>query len=203
MNNLLTIVALTLQIILLIYFGVTSMVSLFPFNGVRFRFTREGRAAQIAHYGDSVANTALMAVAPVGFILRGPSLMRFGIAYYLVFIAVQVPFWWLPYYLGPSSWWLNHYTKIHRETITVLPRRGTNPVPNLEHLTLQCLIVLTTAVTLIAYRVTPSAQFPHSFWTSLAEVGAVLVGLTAVKNIGNAGKGQPNSNQAPVSLGEE
>lgn len=198
MNNLLPIIAVTLQVVLLIYFGVSSMVSLFPFNGVRFRFTREGPAARIAHYGDSVVNTVLMGIAPVGFILGRPSLMRFGIAYYLVFIAVQIPFWWIPYYVGPSSWWLDHYTKIHRETITVLPRRGNNPVPNLEHLALQCLVVLTTAATLIAYCATPTAEFPHSFWTSLAEVGAVLVGLTAVKNIGNAGRGQPNSNQGSI-----
>ena len=137
--------AIALQIIHVLYHQVTTLLDLFPFNGVRFYSRRE----QLLEAG---INLVLMSLPPLGFVLHVPSLMLFGVVYYFVLLAVEFTTWWVPYLFGPSQKWLDVYTRIHSQTITVLPRRGTNPVPNLEHLILHSLSLLTAIVTLIAYR---------------------------------------------------
>ena len=86
--------ALTLQIVHLLYNQVATLVDLFPFNGVRFYSMRE-------RFAEAGVNFALMAVAPVGFILRVPVLMEAGVASCFVLFGGECATWWSPYYLGP------------------------------------------------------------------------------------------------------
>jgi hypothetical protein len=111
--------------------------------------------------------------------------MRFGVAYYFVLFAVEIATWWLPYLFGPSPKWLEIYSRIHSQTLTLLPRRGTNPVPNLEHLILQLLTALTASVTLVAYRsvlALPGWLLPATF-----AAGAILSAWTAATFVGKKG----------------
>jgi len=128
--------AVTLQIVLLLYHQVTTLFDLFPFNGVRFYSRRET-------FMEAGANLVPMALAMTGFIWHVSVLMKFGVVYYFILFAVECATWWMPYFLGPSPKGLECYNRIHRQTITVIPRRGHNPAPNLEHLILMALTFLT------------------------------------------------------------
>jgi hypothetical protein len=137
-------VAVTLQIVHVLYHQVTTLLDFFPFNGVRFYSTRE----KILEAG---INLVLMSLPPIGFIFRIHSLMTFGVVYYFVLLTIEFFTWWKPYFFGASQKWIDIHSHIHSQTITVLPRRRNNPAPNLEHLILDSLSFLTAIATLAAY----------------------------------------------------
>jgi hypothetical protein len=158
--------AITLQIVHLLYNQVATLFDLFPFNGVRFYSWRE----RLAEAG---VNFAIMAFPLVGFILHVPLLMEAGVMCFFVLLGGECATWWIPYFFGPSPKWLEIYSRVHRPTITVLPRRGTNPVPNLEHLILMVLTLVTTVVSLRAYHATTGSFFPH--WWVTMQVAAFMI----------------------------
>jgi len=160
--------AITSQLILVLYHQITTLFDFFPFNGVRFYSRRE----KLLEAG---INLVLMSAPLLGFILHQPLLMKFGVVYYFILFAVECATWWGPYFFGPSQMGLEIYNRIHGRTITVLPRRGKNPSPNLEHLILMALTILTAVTTLIAFRSAP-IQFQH-WWIGLI-IGAVMVSGT-------------------------
>jgi hypothetical protein len=59
--------------------------------------------------------------------------------------------WWVPYFFGPSKAWQAAYDRLHSQTIKVLPARGLNPIPNLEHMILNVLTLVTAITTLFAF----------------------------------------------------
>lgn len=170
--------AIVVQLVHLLYHQVTTLVDFFPFNGVRFATCRE-------HLIDAVSGFVPMALPPLGFIFRRPDWMEIGVVCNFVILGGEIATWWIPYFFGPSPKWLEIYSKIHRQTITVLPRRGTNPVPNLEHLILMALTVLTTIVSWVAYRSTQGAFSPQ-MWKAWLVGGIVVSGV--VFQCGIAGK---------------
>ncbi len=162
--------AITLQLAHLLYHQVTTLVDFFPFNGARF-------ASRGEKFGEAAFNFVLMGLPPVGFILRIPALMELGAVYYGVLLGAECATWWLPYFFGPSQKWRETYAKIQARTITIIPRRGTNPAPNLEHLILMVLTLATASATLAAYRALPGAAFRHP-WIG-ASLAVFIVGGAA------------------------
>jgi hypothetical protein len=138
------IVAITLQILLLAYHQVTTQVDFFPFNGVRF-YKRWEKILECA------TNGILMSLAPIGFAFGIGGLMWYGVVYYFVLFAEEIRVWWVPYFFGASPAWQAAYDRIHAQTIKVLPARGKNPVPNLEHTILHGLTLITALATLAAF----------------------------------------------------
>jgi hypothetical protein len=137
-------VAIALQALLLAYHQFTTQVDLFPFNGARFYKGWE-KALECG------VNGALMSLAPVGFLFKIRGLMWFGVFYYFALFAEECRVWWLPYFFGPSKGWKEAYERLHSQTIQVLPARGGNPVPNLEHMILHALTAITAVTTLFAF----------------------------------------------------
>jgi hypothetical protein len=152
------------QIILLVYHQVTTLVDFFPFNGSRYYNWKE----KLAEGG---ANALLMSLPPFGFAFQIRSLMVFGVVYYFVLFAIELIIWWIPYLTTPTGrWrriynlmlslstsnfekgdalerWTDVYHRLHRGTITILPRRGDRVVPNLEHMILHAWTLLTAILT--------------------------------------------------------
>jgi hypothetical protein len=150
------------------YHQLTTLVDFYPFNGSR-NYTR---AEKLAECG---MNCILMLLPPIGFGLHIPALRTFGIVYYFVLFLVELLIWWVPYLAVPSGRWRNiyngllslatfdfrkgdplthwqeTYNRLHRGTMTVLPRRGDRPVPNLEHVILHIWTLITALVTAVAY----------------------------------------------------
>jgi hypothetical protein len=138
------IAAIGLQVLLLVYHQITTQVDFFPFNGARF-YKRWERALECG------VNGILMSLAPVGFAFGIRGLMWFGVFYYFVLFAEELRVWWVPYFFGPSERWRSAYERIHSQTVKVLPARGTNPVPNLEHTILHGLTLVTAFATLLVF----------------------------------------------------
>ena len=158
--------AIALQILLVAYHQVTTLVDFYPFNGVRFYKWRE----RLLEAG---FNLALMTPSPVGFIFGWSWLMRFGVAYYFILLACECATWWLPYFFGGSPKWEEIYARVQGQTHSVLPRRGKNPAPNVEHLILMALTLATAIVTLWAYSALPGATF-QGWWIGVL-FGVVMV----------------------------
>jgi len=118
-------------------------------------------------------NLVFMAFPPIGFIFRIPFLMGAGVGYYFILLAMEIATWWIPYLFGPSQKWLALYTRMHSKTISVLPRRGTNPRPNLEHLILMVLTLLAGISTLAAYRRVAGGL--GRYWWVVLLIGVILV----------------------------
>ncbi len=157
--------AITFQLLLLVYHQTTTLCDFFPFNGVRFNSPRE----KLLEAG---TNLILMSLPLLGFVFNKMSLMKFGVAYYFILFGVECATWWAPYFFGASPKWLEIYQRTHRQTITPLPRRGQNPAPNLEHLILMSLTLVTAIITLIAW-LSLSLPFPH-WW------GGLIIGIPIV-----------------------
>lgn len=138
------IAAIGLQFLLLAYHQVTTQVDFFPFNGVRFYKGWE-KALECS------TNGILMSLAPLGFAFGIRGLMWYGAVYYFVLFAEEIRVWWVPYFFGPSQGWQAAYDRLHAQTIKVLPARGNNPVPNLEHTILHGLTLVTALTTLFAF----------------------------------------------------
>jgi hypothetical protein len=171
-----------LQIALLLYHQVTTLFDFFPFNGVRFYSRKET-------FMEAGVNLVLMSLPVVGFIGHMPFLMKYGVVYYFVLFSVECATWWAPYFLGPSPKGLECYNRIHRQTITWVPRRGDNPAPNLEHLILMALTLLTAVATLLAFR---PMSFPFWQWAIGLGIGIFLVSGTMFQFCFQ-GRRKPNS----------
>jgi hypothetical protein len=156
------------QLGLLVYHQATTNFDFYPFNGAR-NYSRNEKLAEAG------SNAVLMSLAPIGFGFHIKSLMVFGVVYYFVLFAIELIIWWVPYFTVPSgSWraiynrllscstsnfekgdtldhWVAVYNRVHRGTITLLPARGSRPVPNLEHTILHAWTLVTAVVTALAY----------------------------------------------------
>jgi hypothetical protein len=163
------ILAIVCQIALLGYHQVTTLVDLFPFNGARNYSGRE-RLAEVG------INGVLMSLGPMGFLLGSHGLMLYGVIYYFVLLAIETIIWWIPYFSTPTGLWRRAYNymlsvatsdfekgdtlkrwlvtngRLHGGTLTLLPLRRGHIVPNLEHMILHGLTMITAVATLGAYR---------------------------------------------------
>jgi hypothetical protein len=162
--------ALTLQIILVLYHQVTTRCDFFPFNGARFYSRRERQL-------EAGFNLVLMSFPPIGFVFRIPFLMGAGVGYYFILLAIEIATWWIPYLFGASPKWREMHARMHSQTVMVLPRRGDNPRPNLEHLILMVLTLLAGMATLAAYHSIHGIPFRH--WWAVLLIGAIPVWGTA------------------------
>lgn len=160
--------AVSCQVLLLVYHQATTLLDLFPFNGSRHYRTRE----KLAEAG---VNAVLMSLPPIGFLLHVRPLMGFGLVYYFVLFAFELIIWWIPYVSTPTGRWRRAYNvllsaatsdfqagdaldrwhdiyhRLHAPTITILPRREGRIVPNLEHTILHVWTALTSVVTAYAF----------------------------------------------------
>lgn len=172
--------ALALQLLLLVYHQLTTLFDFYPFNGARFAKPKE-RGAEAA------LNFALMVIAPVGFLfgLSGP--MRFGAVFYFILLGCEIATWFVPYLIGASPRWEEAYSRIQGRTIMLLPRRGRNPTPNLEHLLLMVLTLAAAISTLAAYRSLPNPRAPG--WATGGVVCLLIVSGIAATHWKLPGRG--------------
>jgi hypothetical protein len=160
-------VALTCQVLLLLYHQATTSVDLYPFNGARFYSSREKA-------GEMAINAVLMVLAIVGTARKQPALFHYAVIYYFALFAIELIIWWVPYFvclsglwrkmynvalaLGTSDFapgdtlarWERVYERIHAKTITLLPRRKAHITPNLEHMILHAGTLVTALATAVA-----------------------------------------------------
>jgi hypothetical protein len=159
--------AVALQLLLFVYHQITTLFDLYPFNGARFSRLKE-RLAEAAFNG------ALMIWAPIVYIFGWRGVMPYAAMYYFVLFVCVIATWFVPYFFGGSEKWTEIYSRVQGRTLLLLPPRGDHPNPNIEHLVLMVLTLITGLVTLGAYRRLPNATL--NGWPIMLAVGAVMVG---------------------------
>ncbi|HEY3754695.1 MAG TPA: hypothetical protein VGL42_00955 [Opitutaceae bacterium] len=158
--------ALALQLTLLAYHQIFTRFDFFPFNGARFSKPTE-------RIGEAAFNGLLMGFVPASYLFGWNVLLRYGAPYYSILFACELATWFVPYFFGASPKWQEIYSRIQARTIMVLPRRGDNPTPNLEHLILMALTLVTAIATAVAFSVLPRATPPNR-WVVLG-IGLVML----------------------------
>jgi len=160
------IVAISLQLLLLVYHQLTTLFDFYPFNGIRFSQPKE-------RYTEAVINFTLMVLPLLGYLFKISSLMRFGAAFYFILFACEIATWFVPYFFGASPKWQEIYSRVQGRTIMLIPPRGQNPTPNLEHLILMALTMATGIATFTAYWSLPEASTKG--WPIAAGIAAFML----------------------------
>jgi len=146
-------VALILLLIAVGYFIITTLLDLEPFNNVHGS-TRSERLSELRVNAPMLVLPVIMVVLAAGLDL--PLLAWVGGGTELVVAAAGISLWWLPYLFdvavpwgaAPGTSWPDIHARTYAQTVTVVPRIGDRPRPNLEHMVLHTLLVAAGVVTL-------------------------------------------------------
>jgi hypothetical protein len=141
-------ITLVTQLLLVAYHQATTLFDLYPFNNVRDYSVKE-------RLTECLINGITMIMPFIGFYLHVAWMMMAAIIIYPALLIAEYFNWWQPYLFGASEPWQKVYDRLFRSTIIVLPAVKKNPVPNLEHLILHGLTLITCIVTYISYFTQP------------------------------------------------
>jgi hypothetical protein len=130
------------------YHQATTLFDLYPFNNVRDYSVKE-------RLTECLINGITMIMPFIGFYFHVAWMMMAAIIIYPALLIAEYFNWWQPYLFGASEPWQKVYDRLFRSTIIVLPAVKKNPVPNLEHLILHGLTLITCIVTYISYFTQP------------------------------------------------
>jgi hypothetical protein len=137
-------ITLVTQLLLVAYHQATTLFDLYPFNNVRDYSVKE-------RLTECLINGITMIMPFIGFYFHVAWMMMAAIIIYPALLIAEYFNWWQPYLFGASEPWQKVYDRLFRSTIIVLPAVKKNPVPNLEHLILHGLTLITCIVTYISY----------------------------------------------------
>ncbi|RAJ80194.1 hypothetical protein CLV59_105302 [Chitinophaga dinghuensis] len=140
--------AIVLTNLHLIYHQITTHIDLFPFNNVR-EYTRKEQLTEAAIHFISMG-------FPVLALLSDCKIMALVAAVELgLMFAGEIYTWWTAYFFGARFAWQSNWKELHQrifsKTIIMLPARGKNPAPNLEHCILHILTLLSGIACLLYY----------------------------------------------------
>jgi hypothetical protein len=148
--------AITVIVIELIYFVVTTLFDLSPLNNVREATPAEKRQEVAINLPVMAVPAALLAI---GAAAGNPWPGYAAVAVQAVILTGGLSLWWLPYLAGITvPWatagtgasWQELHERTYAQTIIILPRIAGRPRPNLEHMILHSIalagLVLTVAV---------------------------------------------------------
>jgi len=128
--------AVTTPLALAVYLFIIDWVDLFPWNNVRAVPARQKLLLSLANY------LLLFFIAwayLIGIQVLMVSAFMLIIVCYGIFYIVS---WWVPYFFGLSEKQQRAYEQKFAGTVTILPRIGKHPVPNVERMIAGGLIAL-------------------------------------------------------------
>lgn len=137
-------IVIGIQLLLVIFHQLTTLIDLYPFNNVR-SYTIQERII------DCLVNGSIMLVPVIGNLLQIKWMITSSLVIYPVLLIGEYLTWWRYYFFGPTEDWRNIYNRLFKETIIVLPPIKNHPVPNLEHTVLHSITLITTVLTYIYY----------------------------------------------------
>ncbi|MEV0569557.1 hypothetical protein [Dactylosporangium sp. NPDC050588] len=150
------VLALVLILAVVGYFLVTTLVDLYPFNNVRDA-KREEQRTEVAINAPVMALPAVL--LGLGKALHLPVLGYAAGTLAALSVAGGLILWWMPYLAGRTApWatagagvtWAELHARTYARTVTVLPRIGDRPRPNLEHMILHTLMLAAAVCTFAA-----------------------------------------------------
>jgi hypothetical protein len=137
-------VALSINILHLVYHQATTNLDFFPFNNIR-NYTAKQRIAEVS------VNLITMGFPVVALLCNNHKMVEISCWVLGSLLCGEFLSWWKNYFFGASEKWKNIYAKIHKSTITILPPINDNPIPNLEHCILHFLTLAACVATTIYY----------------------------------------------------
>jgi hypothetical protein len=147
--------ALTLIVLTVAYSLVTTLVDLYPFNNVRSAIRSE-QITEVSINAPVMLLPAVLLALAAGLSLPALGYVAGGLE--LLIAAGGLLLWWMPYLTGVSapwatagtgSTWPELHARTYGQTLTVLPRIGDRPRPNVEHMILHALILAAAIVTFL------------------------------------------------------
>ncbi|MGA5761495.1 hypothetical protein [Nonomuraea bangladeshensis] len=150
--------ALTLLLLAVGYFVLTTLVDLAPLNNVTAA-TRREKTVEVSVNAPVMTLPAVLVLVAAASHTSVPAYAAAGLETLILLGGLAL--WWLPYLAGVTvPWatagtgetWAQLHARTYAKTMIVLPRIGDRPRPNLEHMILHSLI-LAAAVITTAYAV--------------------------------------------------
>ncbi|HLS34706.1 MAG TPA: hypothetical protein VK061_00545 [Bacillota bacterium] len=133
------------QIILLVYFEVTTLINLYPWNDLS-KYTRKEKITE------ATVNGITIIIGITLFISKKPVLMVIATIFWFLFLLVQLLNWWMPYITGkhlkqfPRELYDSHF----QDTLKILPPIKEHIIPDAQHNVLQFLSLEVFIVSLLA-----------------------------------------------------
>ena len=128
--------AVTTPLALAVYLFIIDWIDLFPWNNVRAVPIRQKLLLSLTNY-------------PLLFFIAWAFLLGIHILMVSAFIIISIFYgvfyilsWWIPYFFGLSEKQQRAYERQFADTVTILPRIGKHPVPNVERMIAGVLILL-------------------------------------------------------------
>jgi hypothetical protein len=132
--------AIAFVILIEIYYAATTLFDVSPFNGAKY-FTVKERLTEW------VQNTIIFGLPFLRFIF--PAAREAGVIAYGILLIGEYVSWWHGYFFKPAAFSLNFYNKATRNTILVLSEDKDRFQPNLEHIILHILTLITFILLLL------------------------------------------------------
>ncbi|MGC4748118.1 hypothetical protein ACLQ28_21030 [Micromonospora sp. DT201] len=145
--------AITLVLLTVAYFAVTTLINLAPLNNVTAA-TRREKTIEVSVNAPVMTLPAVLVL--VAAALHNPVAAYAAAGLELLIVLGGLALWWLPYLVGVTvPWatagtgetWAQLHARTYAKTTMVLPRIGNRPRPNLEHMILHSLLLAATVVT--------------------------------------------------------
>ena len=130
--------AIVMQVLLFIYFEITTLVNLFPWNDLSKYSTREKVI-------EATTNGVVIITGIVLFLTKVNWLMTISVIIWFIFLFMQLLVWWMPYLTGkhlkqfPRELYDTHFQR----TVKFLPRVKNHIIPDAQHIVLQTLSMAT------------------------------------------------------------
>jgi hypothetical protein len=120
--------ALSLRILLFLYFEITTLVNLYPWNDLSKYSYKEKMI-------EATVNGAIIIFCLGLFITQIKWIMAISVVFWLVFFLMQLLNWWMPYLTGKH---LKQFPKIvydthFKNTIKLLPPIKDHIIPDAQH----------------------------------------------------------------------
>lgn len=137
--------AIALQILLFIYFEVTTLVDLYPWNDLR-KYSLQEKLLE------ATVNGFIILTAIALFVTNIKWLMILSVIIWLVHFVMQLLTWWMPYLTGKHLKQFSRtlYDAHFRETIKILPPIKDHIIPDAQHNVLQLLSLITLVLSTLA-----------------------------------------------------
>ena len=132
--------AIAFVILIEIYYASTTLFDLSPFNGAKY-FTVTERLTEW------VQNTIIFGLPFLRFIW--PAARSAGAIAYGILLVGEYVSWWHGYFFKPAAFSLKFYNKATRNTTLVLSQDKDRFQPNLEHILLHALTLVTFILLLL------------------------------------------------------
>lgn len=136
--------AVSLQMLLFVYFEATTLINLFPWNDLSKYSSKEKLL-------EATVNGIVIIIGVAMFVSKIKVFMVISVVFWFVFLFMQLLTWWMPYLTGkhlkqfPRELYDTHFQR----TLKILPPIKDHIIPDAQHNVLQILTLITFIASLI------------------------------------------------------